>query len=50
MHDITTKIQDKVGFVNTQKEVGFKSVSSEVYFWRENLDVISPGKIGYCVI
>ena len=32
MHDITTKIQHKVGFVNAQKILGFKSVSSEVYF------------------
>ena len=31
-----------------QKIVGFKSVSSEVYFWRVNLDEISPGQIGYC--
>ena len=50
MHDITTKIQHKVGFANTQKIVSFKSISSEVYFWRENLDEISPGQIGYCAL
>jgi len=27
-HDITTKIQHKVGFANTQKIVSFKSISS----------------------
>ena len=42
---IITKIQYKVGFVNAQKIVGFKSVSSEVYFWRENLDEISPSQL-----
>ena len=42
---ITTKIQHKVGFFNAQKIVGFKSVSSEVYFWRENLDEISPSQL-----
>ena len=48
MHDITPKTQHKVGFVNTQKIVGFKSFSTEVYFLRENLDEISPCQIGYC--
>ena len=48
LHDITTKIQHKVGFVNTQNIVGFKSVSIEVYFGRENFHEISSGQIGYC--
>ena len=48
MHDITTKIHHKVGFVNGQKIVGLKSQSSEVYFWREKLDEILPGQIGHC--
>ena len=39
-----------MGFVNIQKKVSFKSVSSEVYFWRENPDEISPGQIGYCAL
>ena len=39
-----------MGFVNTQKIVSFKSFSSEIYFWRENLDEISPGQIGYCAM
>ena len=50
MHDITTKIHHKVGFVNGQKIVGLKSQSSEVYFWREKLDEILPGQIGHCVL
>ena len=46
MHDFTTKIQHKVGFVNAQKKaVGFESVSIEVYFWRENLDEISSYQV-----
>ena len=50
MYDITPKTQHKVGFVIAQKIVSFKSVSSEVYFWQENLDEISPGQIGYCAV
>ena len=47
MHDITTKIQHKVGFINGQKIVSLKSLSSEVYFWREKLDEILTGQIGH---
>ena len=48
MLEITIKIQYKVGFVIARQIVGFKSVWNEVYFWRETLQEISPGQIGYC--
>ena len=44
----TTKIQHKLGFVITHCIVGYKSIYIEVYFWRETLQEISTGQIGYC--
>ena len=50
MLDMTTKIQHKLGFVITHCIVGWKSIYIEVYFWRETLQEISTGQIGYCAM
>ena len=48
MLDITTKIQHKVGLVIINYIKSFKSVWNKLFSWREPLQEISLGQIGYC--